>query len=322
VTPLRASVVIPSYNHETYVEEAVRSVLASPVDGLELVVVDDGSRDESVERLERFRADPRFRLYVQENRGAHAALNRGVELSGGEVVFLLNSDDLFAERRIPRLLERFDADPELVLAASWLEVIDGDGSSLGVKRAWRNMLPWPRPEGGPGLAETGDAALALLETNYVSTTSNAAFRRRLFDDGVRFQPLRYAHDWDFLLEAAARGRFELVEEPLVSYRVHTSNTIREGEKEREAQGQMRFEILWVVARHAERILSRRGAAEDAELRRRMRGGLPRFGYASILSQLLVQRGADERPPASYDALLDPRHPFRRAAVRLLGEESA
>ncbi len=320
MTP-RASVVMASFNHEAYVEEAVESVLLSSVDGLELVVVDDGSRDRSVERLERFRSDPRFRLYTQENQGAHAALNRGVELAQGEVVFLLSSDDRFASERIPRLLGRLAADPELVMTASWLEVIDAAGESLGVKRAWHNMPPWPKPRRGPGLAETGDPTLALLETNYVSTTSNVAFRREAFDSGVRFQPLRYAHDWDFLLQMAARGRFELVEEPLVSYRVHASNTIREGEEDDEAQGQMRFEILWVVARHVERILRQRAASrgDDAELRRRMRNGLPRFGHESILSQLVVQRGTAEVPPATYDALLEPSHPFRRAAIRVLSE---
>ncbi len=315
----RASVVIPSYNHACFIEEAVTSVLDAPVDDLELILVDDGSEDDTLERLERFRGDPRLTIHSQENRGAHAALNRGVEASRGEIVFILNSDDAFAERRIPLFLERFERQPRLTILASWIQVVDAAGKPLGVKQGYFNMQPWPRPRPGPNLAATGDLALALLETNYVSTTSNVAFRRRLFEDGVRFQPLRYAHDWDFLLAACAAGELDLVEEPLVSYRVHGENTIREGESQDLGQGQMRFEILWAVARHALRLLRARAARghDPEDLRRRMWNGLPRFGYESILAQLLTMRGPDDEPPAAYDALLEERHPFRRAAIQVL-----
>ena len=316
---MRASVVIPSYNHAAFIEEALTSVLDAPVGGLEIIVVDDGSGDDTLERLERFRGDPRLAIEAQENRGAHAALNRGIEASRGEIVFILNSDDVFAEARIPHFLERFEQDPGLTMLASWLQVIDAGGKPLGVKEGFRNMQPWPRPRPGPSLAATGDLALALLETNFVSTTSNVAFRRRLFEDGVRFQPLRYAHDWDFILAACGAGKLDLVEEPLVSYRIHGDNTIREGESQDAGQGQMRFEILWVVARHALRLLRSRPGHDPEDLRRRMWNGLPRFGYEPILAQLLTLRGRSDDSPAAYDALLAERHPFRRAAIQVLAD---
>ena len=106
---VRVSVVIPSYNHGRFVEAAVASVLDQDAD-LELVVVDDGSTDDSVERLARFAGDPRVKVFEQENRGAHAALNRGLGLARGEIVFILNSDDLFEPGRVRQILQRFDAD--------------------------------------------------------------------------------------------------------------------------------------------------------------------------------------------------------------------
>ncbi len=321
VEPATVSVVIPSYNHARFIEAAVASVLDSEIatgTDLELVIVDDGSTDDSRTRLERFRADSRVSIHHQENRGAHAALNRGIAASRGEIVFILNSDDLFHSRRIQRCLERFAADPQLATLASWLEVIDDDGRVLGVKEAWHNMPPWPRPRPGPGLAATRDPQLALLETNYVSTTSNLACRREVFDRGVRFLPLRYAHDWEFLLAAAEHGRLGLIEAPLASYRVHATNTIREAR----AEGRMRFEILWLVARHAARLLRGRAADEGiaADLWQRFWNGAPRFGYGSILSQLMAMRGGDPVPPSSYDALLEEAHPFRRRAIAVLGGE--
>ncbi len=316
------SIVIPSFNHADYVEAAVRSVLDlcdphGPGPTLELVVVDDGSSDDSLERLEALRSDARLEVYSQENRGAHSALNRAIELSRGAIVFVLNSDDTFKPQKIPAFLERFAKQPNLRLVASWLEVIDQDGGSLGVKRGHHNMPPWPRPKPGAGLADLEDPELALLETNYISTTSNLAFRRSVFEGGTRFLPLRFAHDWDFMLAACSHGSLEIIEDPLVCYRVHSQNTIKEGQAE--AEGQMRFEILWVVARHAMRLCrdrSLRGYDSD-DLHRRLWNSLPRFGYESILSQLMVLRGVEDRSPASYDALLDEDHAFRRAAIRVL-----
>ncbi|MCU0305407.1 MAG: glycosyltransferase family 2 protein [Thermoanaerobaculales bacterium] len=314
------TVVIPSYNHEAFVGAAVASALASEgVDSLEVVVVDDGSTDASRDRLEAFRGDPRVRLNYQDNAGADAAINRGCELARGELIFILDSDDELAPDRVAVLGERLRANPAAVLAASWIRVVDAAGAELGVKQAWRTLPPWPAPSAGPFLSDLGDPRLALLETNWISTTSNMAFPAALLrDHGLRFLPLRYAHDWDFALAASRLGGIELVETPLVSYRVHGANTIGEGDAA--GQGRMRFEIQWVVARHAAGLL-RSAARSDAELvhlRRLLAASAPTFGRDSVFDQLLLLRGLDPTSPASYDALLEAGHPFSTAAIELLG----
>ena len=312
------SVIIPSFNHEAFVDRAISSVLESGADDLEVVVVDDGSTDRTREKLEAYRDEPRLRLHVQENQGAHAALNRGLELATGETGFILNSDDAFHPDRIPALTRRLADNPAAVLSASWIQVVDADGAELGVKQAWRTLPPWPAPTTGSRLSDLGDPRLALLETNWISTTSNLAFPMTLIrHHGLRFSPLRYTHDWDFILAACRLGGLELVEEPLVQYRVHGANTIGEGADE--GRGRMRFEIMWVVARHAARLL-RAIAADDAELlrlRELLSSSAPAFGCDAVFDQLLVLRGAGEDSPAAYDALTDPGHPFTRAAVELL-----
>lgn len=325
----KVSVLVPSYNHAAFVEEAVRSALAHHRHPLEVIVVDDGSRDDSVEIL-RAIDDPRLEVIAQENRGAHAAFGRTLDRARGEIVFLLNSDDAYAPERIDRFVERFDADPDLLALASWIEIVDGDGASLGTKHAWSDLPPWPPPLPGPSLGdlatEKGEPGLALLETNWVSTTSNLAFRRTPVEAaGLRFLELRYCHDWDFLLGLvelglANGGRFDLVTEPLVRYRVHGENTIRErGTDSVSGQGAMRFEILWLLARRAGRLvdLYTNAGFDRVELEARLWRSLPRSGRESLLAQLLVLRGASPTPPAAYDRLLDPAHPFRRQAVASL-----
>jgi glycosyltransferase involved in cell wall biosynthesis len=312
------SVVIPSYNHGRYIARAVESVLSSSFTDLELVIVDDGSTDDTLEVLRPYRANPRVRIRTQENRGAHAALNVGLSLAEGRLLFVLNSDDAFHPDRIRRFVERFHGNPDVVLAASWIEVVDAGDGSLGVKRGRLNMPPWPPASAGPLLSELGELELALLETNFISTTSNVAFRRSLLDEaGLDVLPLRYTHDWEFILAACRHGRIALVEEPLVRYRVHDANTIREGAAQ--AAGEMRFEVMWTVCRHAATVCAdaaARGRSED-DLRRRMWRSLPRFGCEALLAELLTLRGLDPAPPVSYDALLQAGHPFRRAAAATL-----
>jgi hypothetical protein len=82
---------------------------------------------------------------------------------------------------------------------------------------------------------------------------------------------------------------------------------------------MRFEILWVVARHAMRLIrsSAGSDAEFADLRLRLAASAPTFGRSALLDQLLLLRGSGERAPAAYDALLDDGNPFREWAVNAL-----
>lgn len=319
MSQIDVSVLVPSYNHEPFVEEAVASALASNL-RLEVVIVDDGSTDGSLEIVRRLARDRRVRVFEQENRGAHAALNRCLEHARGELIFILNSDDVFQPQRIELLAAVLRDHPEVALAASWLRIIDDEGNELGVKEGWTNLPPWPAPSSGPFLSELGDPVLAMLESNFISTTSNFAFRRSLVHDhGLRFHDLRYAHDWDFVLSACHIGTIRLIPEPLVDYRVHSRNTIKEGATS--GLGPMRYEIQWVVARHALRILEQaaRGPEDSKALMVRAWNSMPTFGCDGVLDRLLVLRGRTETPPPAFDAVLDGDHPFRRAAVASLAE---
>src|SRR5262245_3452772 len=95
----RVSVLLPSYNHEAFIGEAVASVLEQTLSDLELIIVDDGSTDGSWAAIERF-DDARIVRHRQENRGAHAALNKASELASreSELVAILNSDDVWDPR--------------------------------------------------------------------------------------------------------------------------------------------------------------------------------------------------------------------------------
>jgi glycosyltransferase involved in cell wall biosynthesis len=317
---MRVSILIPSFNHEAFVSEAIDSALASQHRDLEVIVVDDGSTDDTRTRLEEFRGDRRVQVFTQENQGAHAALNRAMELATGDVFFILNSDDAFFPDRVPRLVKELREQPDTVLAASWIQIVDVDGSECGIKKGWLNLPPWSPPSRGPYLSNLGDPVLALLETNYLATTSNIAFPRTLVTDhGLQFRALRYAHDWDFILSACHHGEIALVPAPLVKYRAHWDNTIREGAAE--SVGEMRFEIQWVVARHAFRLLraARHRELSSENLERLLWNSMPSFGCDSILDRLLLLRGSSDDPPAAYDSAMDPSHPLYRESIAVLAQ---
>ncbi|MFP6662701.1 MAG: glycosyltransferase family A protein [Deltaproteobacteria bacterium] len=131
------SVLIPSYNHAAWVVEAVQSVLVQKGVGFEIVVVDDGSSDDSVDRLRAIQ-DPRLSLIVQENRGLSRALNRALAAARGKWVKFLPSDDLL----LPGCLQAQAAEVEGCVAVFCRpEVVDGALRPLSCpKTDWRQNL--------------------------------------------------------------------------------------------------------------------------------------------------------------------------------------
>ncbi|MGB9618890.1 MAG: glycosyltransferase family 2 protein [Armatimonadota bacterium] len=238
----RVSVVIPSYNHARFIGEAVESVLGQSESDLELIVVDDGSTDETPFILERF-SDPRLRVILRDHAGAHAAINYGLRVSKGDYLAILNSDDVYHPRRLEKLLAILEKEKEIGLIGSFITVIDESGQYLGTKHAYKDLEPWELPDASRGFRATDDARGVLLTENFYATTSNFLFRRALYEQVGEFRPLRYTHDWDFLLRSAQVARLEMFPEPLLLYRLHKKNTIRE-----DVVG-MVFEICWCLAVH-------------------------------------------------------------------------
>jgi GT2 family glycosyltransferase len=236
------SVVIPSYNHAAYIHEAVESVLSQSLFDLELIVVDDGSRDQTLEILAGF-SDPRLHIYQQPNQGAHAAINRGLHLATGNYLAILNSDDVFHPQRLEKLVNLLKAEPAIGLAGSHIQLIDQLGQPLGIKHGYLDCEPWLLDDPGRSFRSGQDLRAALLTENYFATTSNFVFLRRCFERLGDFLPLRFTHDWDYALRLADQAKVALIPEPLMRYRVHSANTIRQD------QSAMLFEICWILAVH-------------------------------------------------------------------------
>ena len=217
------AVVIPLYNHAAYVGDAIRSVLAQTRAVDKIVIVDDGSTDDSVEIVRAF-AEPRIELYTQPNAGAHAALNRGIEKAAGcDYIAILNSDDVFARERIFKCAAFLDETHAIDVVATRLRLIDSAGSEIAFSdpRAKWFAAAWSVHGSQLGLVEQ------LGVANFISSTSNLTGRRAYFLDHP-FRHYRYAHDYFFVLDCALHNRLAVLDDELFSYRVHSKNTISVG----------------------------------------------------------------------------------------------
>lgn len=210
------SVLISCYNYGAFLGAALESVLAQTYGHLEVIVVDDGSTDDSVAVAEAVAArDPRVRVVVQANGGQAAAINAGVAESRGEVLFLMDADDLFEPAKVAAVLDLFRAAPRAGFAVHRVVPVDAENRPI-----LRDLVPWPLAQGwcAPEALRAGGGAGRFPPSSALTLRREVALHLAPLD--VR---LRGAADglWQRLAPLAT----EIVAspEPLTRYRCHGRN---------------------------------------------------------------------------------------------------
>ncbi|MGB3402772.1 MAG: glycosyltransferase [Microcoleaceae cyanobacterium] len=136
VNPL-VSVIIPAYNGDRYIAEAVKSVLIQNYSSFEIIVVDDGSTDRTPEVLQPYQSQIRY--LSQPNQGVAAARNRGIEAAVGELIALLDQDDCFRADKLTAQVAIFTANPTVAIVNSGWQLIDTDGNPISQIEPWHNL---------------------------------------------------------------------------------------------------------------------------------------------------------------------------------------
>jgi glycosyltransferase involved in cell wall biosynthesis len=199
------SVIIPAFNASAFIIEAIESVVCQTLDGVEIIVVDDGSSDETVSLVRTF--GKAIKLITQSNRGASEARNRGVREASGEFVAFLDADDLWEPNKLSRQMAA---------------VGRGDGICYTDRVNFGQLGALSELQSDGVLQPSGNVYRDLLLCNFI-TTSSVLMRRQLFLDLGGFNKcLRVAHDWDLWLRVAENYTVVFCAEPLVRYRVHSS----------------------------------------------------------------------------------------------------
>jgi glycosyltransferase involved in cell wall biosynthesis len=206
-TSPEVSVVLPVYNGAGTIAATIASVLRQTHGSFELLVIDDGSTDDTVRIAGSFR-DPRIAVHSFENRGLAASRNRGVRLARGEFIGFIDADDLWTEHKLARQVEALRRDPAAGLAYSFTDCIDEHDAYLGP---------------GSHIAASGRVYEKLLVWNFLDSGSCALVRASaLADAGMFDESLPAAEDWDLWLRLAWGYPFACVPWPDVLYRVHSS----------------------------------------------------------------------------------------------------
>ena len=228
----QVTAIIPSYNHEHYVGQAIDSVLAQDGAEVRVLVVDDASTDGTVAAA-RTRKDARVTIRANpKNLGLGESLRRALRSVETPYVAVLNSDDLFHPKRLARCLAALDRKPRAAVVATSLSPIDATGRAITAADAspifdGKRQVDWLRWfEAQCRDVRSKDPFARLLQGNYLITSSNLVCRRDwLARHAESWSDLDYCVDWQILLLAAQQKSLRIVAEPLLAYRLHASNTI-------------------------------------------------------------------------------------------------
>lgn len=199
------SVIIPTHNRVRYLSEAIRSVLAQTFTDFELIIVDDGSTDETEELVRSFR-DRRIRYLWQSHQGISAARNAAIRSARGQYVAHLDSDDIWLPNILGVEVAAF-CDPRIGVVYSRAQAMDQTGRPLPILVG----IPQRYPD---------DSLLSLLHSN-VTAAIVVMVRRSCFDRvGFFDESMIVAGDWDMWLRLSRRYRFFFVDKVLARFRFH------------------------------------------------------------------------------------------------------
>lgn len=228
----KISVVIPLYNHEAFIERCIISIIEQSYQDYELIIINDGSTDNS-ENIVKKITDRRIRYCYQQNQGAFATINKGIKLSKGTYISILNSDDTYSEHRLKRFIEMMCGDSSLEAIFSYIKIIDEHDNLIRLKKGPEDN--W-KTTAAVSFKEDYNKVYDLLAGNYLLTTSNIFCKKDIFERIGYFRKLKYTHDYDMFLRINFNCKTKIVDDYLINYRMHRGNTFKKD------RATVRFEV--------------------------------------------------------------------------------
>lgn len=208
---LTVSVIIPTYNRAHLVGRAIQSVLNQTYQDFELIIVDDGSTDNTDDIIKEFQKKDKRIKYIrhEKNKGGSAARNSGIKVSRGEYIAFLDSDDEWFIEKLKRQMKFFkNASPEVSVVYTGFIYKDELGGNT-----CKQYIPKKRCY----IYED------ILAENCVGTTSTVLIKRKCFEKVEIFdENLPSCQDWEMWIRIAKEYQFDFIEDPLVTYHIHKS----------------------------------------------------------------------------------------------------
>ena len=203
----RVSVIIPAFNTSRFISQAIESVLDQTFTDRELIVVDDGSTDDTASLVMKY--GEKLRYIYQKNQGLSSARNTGIVKAEGEYIGFLDADDYWDREKLRHQVALLDSSPDTGVVYTALKVVDKDSYEIEER----------------GCLVRGRIFCSLLTENcVVGSCSSALIRRECFEKAGTFdEMLSASEDWDLWLRIAPYYLFDFVDLPLTFYRIHEGN---------------------------------------------------------------------------------------------------
>lgn len=198
------SVIIPAYNAERTIITTIESVLSQTYSDFELIVINDGSTDNTLNLINEIK-DRRLKVHSFQNAGLPTARNRGIKLATGGFISFIDADDLWTPDKLEKQLEALQSRPDAGVAYSWTVLIDESGKFLSAT----DRIHFDR-----------NVYNHLLVKNFITSGSNVLIRTEAIKTVGLFDPaLNSAADWDYWIRLARKCDFALVPRYQILYRV-------------------------------------------------------------------------------------------------------
>jgi hypothetical protein len=243
------SIIIPNYNHARYLRRRIDSVLAQTYSDFEVILLDDGSTDQSRKIIESYAGNPKVRIeFNAQNSGSvFKQWNRGVQMARGRYIWIAESDDCAEARFLERMVPILDGQPDVTFAycRSW-RVGENDGRNGFADAEFERLdsKHWTADFIAEGAEELRNYFTVSAP---ISNTSAVIFRKNIYEAiGGADESLRMCGDYKMWAAMAAKGKIAYIAEPLNYYRSHRENVRTRTEADALGVAEYFHVMLWVV----------------------------------------------------------------------------
>lgn len=247
------SVLIPAYNHENYIQETIESIINQTYPNIELIILDDGSKDKTWEKITELKpkCENRFvkiHFETKQNEGTCITLNKLLKLSSGEFVYIIASDDLAKPQAIEKEVKFLQDNPDYALAVGDNEYVDSMGKQIfRTQKAFTSNIKNAKYKTVKEflssklkidfLSDDFGSYKTLYKENYIP--NGYLIRKNIFETIGNFTKNAPLEDFWLMLQLSKYKKMKYIDEILFSYRIHDTNTIGNSTRMRELTTQTR-----------------------------------------------------------------------------------
>lgn len=210
IQPL-VSIITPIYNGEKYLAKTIDSVLAQSYENFELIIINDGSTDQSKAVVKHYLKDPRIHYFEQKNAGVANARNAGIKIAKGDFIALIDQDDIWLTHKLQHQVDYLLNHPDCALVHSQIQFIDATDEIL------------PTPDWNWVVETSGHSLEALFLHNRIATFTALIRKSALEDVGIFRETFAPSDDWDLWLRIARKYELGFIPDICGYYRLHENN---------------------------------------------------------------------------------------------------